>query len=95
MDKTVNIYKELLYISSELIKIKLEVYFLLDLNNYKYFATNCACFLALKSVCFRICMFLPFMHCKFALLFKLYSFQNDDICEGHFIDPHISNIISV
>ena len=57
MDKTVN--KELLYISSELIKMKLEAYFLLDLNNHKYFATNCACVLAVKVYAFEsVCFYL-------------------------------------
>ena len=59
MDKTVNIYKELLYISSELIKIKQKVYFFLDLNNNRYFATNCACFLAVKVYAFEsVCFYL-------------------------------------
>ena len=62
MDESVNIYKELLYISSELIEIKLEVYFLLDLNNYKYFATNCACLLALNVYAFEsVCFYLSYI----------------------------------
>ena len=44
MDKTVN---------------KTKSFFVLDLNNYKYFATNCACFLAVKVYAFEsVCFYL-------------------------------------